>query len=162
VNADGDFIDEIARKVQEEEPVQAPDNGYVPDPSMSIEAMNAYGYTDENMLPLSKERALELMERDVPVYMLYDDNSEAMAFEPEDIQMFSGMFAVERADWDRVRGEIPPMDEALVRQKMEQAFQNNPADAYAIYQLSRNDATYRSSVYGQRVAAEKGLGAEQG
>ena len=136
-----DFVDEIARKVQEEEPVQAPDNGYVPDPSMSIEAMNAYGYTDENMLPLSKERALELMERDVTVYMLYDDNSEAMAFEPEDIQMFSGMFAVERADWERVRGEIPPMDEALVRQKMEQAFQNNPADAYAIYQLSRDDAT---------------------
>ena len=136
-----DFVDEIARKVQEEEPVRAPDNGYVPDPSMSIEAMNAYGYTDDNMLPLSKERALELMERDVTVYMLYDDNSEAMAFEPEDIQMFSGMFAVERADWVRVRGEIPPMDEALVRQKMEQAFQNNPADAFAIYQLFRNDAT---------------------
>jgi len=136
-----DFVDEIARKVQEEEPVQAPDNGYVPDPSMSIEAMNAYGYTDENMLPLSKERALELMERDVTVYMLYDDNSEAMAFEPEDIQMFSGMFAVDRADWDRVRGEIPPMDGALVRRKMEQAFQTSPTDAYAIYQLSRDDAT---------------------
>ena len=34
-------IDEISRKVQEEEPVQAPDNGYMPDPSMSVEAMNA-------------------------------------------------------------------------------------------------------------------------
>ena len=131
----------IEPPVEEAPPAQALENGYMPDPSMSIEAMNAYGYTDENMLPLSKERALELMERDVTVYMLYDDNSEAMAFEPEDIQMFSGMFAVERADWERVRGEIPPMDEALVRQKMEQAFQNNPADAYAIYQLSRDEAT---------------------
>ena len=40
-----DTIEEIARKVQEEEPVQAPENGYMPDPSMSIEAMNAYGGT---------------------------------------------------------------------------------------------------------------------
>ena len=41
-------IDEISRKVQDEEPVQAPDNGYMPDPSMSVEAMNAYGYTDSD------------------------------------------------------------------------------------------------------------------
>lgn len=62
-----DAIDAIARSVQEEAPVQAPANGYMPDPSMSIEAMNAYGYTDSDMLPLSKERALELFERDVPI-----------------------------------------------------------------------------------------------
>lgn len=141
VNTDGDFIDDIARKVQEEEPMQAPDNGYVPDPSMSIEAMNAYGYTDADMLPLSKERALELFERDVTVYLLYDDNSEAMAFEPEDIQMFSGCFGVSREDWERVRGEIPPMDAEVVRQKRERAFLESAADTFAIYQLKRDDAT---------------------
>lgn len=150
-------IDEIARTVPEEMPVHAPDNGYMPDPSMSIAAMNAYGYTDENMLPLSKERALELMERDVPVYMLYDDNSEAMAFEPEDIQMFSGMFAVDRADWERVRDVIPPMDEALVRQKMEQAFHNSAMDAYAIYQLKREDSTTDLRFMGSDWLQKKGL-----
>ena len=150
-------IDEIARTVPEEMPAQAPDNGYMPDPSMSIAAMNAYGYTDENMLPLSKERALELMERDVPVYMLYDDNSEAMAFEPEDIQMFSGMFAVDRADWERVRDEIPPMDETLVRQKMEQAFHSSATDAYAIYQLKREDSTTDLRFMGSDWLQKKGL-----
>lgn len=150
-------IDEIARTVPEEKPAQAPDNGYMPDPSMSIAAMNAYGYTDENMLPLSKERALELMERDVPVYMLYDDNSEAMAFEPEDIQMFSGMFAVDRADWERVRDEIPPMDETLVRQKMEQAFHSSATDAYAIYQLKREDSTTDLRFMGSDWLQKKGL-----
>ena len=150
-------IDEIARTVPEGMPVQAPDNGYMPDPSMSIAAMNAYGYTDENMLPLSKERALELMERDVPVYMLYDDNSEAMAFEPEDIQMFSGMFAVDRADWERVRDEIPPMDETLVRQKMEQAFHSSATDAYAIYQLKREDSTTDLRFMGSDWLQKKGL-----
>ena len=156
-NESTEVIEEIARSVPEETPTQAPDNGYMPDPSMSIAAMNAYGYTDENMLPLSKERALELMERDVPVYMLYDDNSEAMAFEPEDIQMFSGMFAVDRTDWERVRGEIPPMDETLVRQKMEQAFHSSPTDAYAIYQLKREDSTTDLRYMGSDWLQKKGL-----
>ena len=140
-NTVDDFIDEIARKVQEEEPVQAPDNGYMPDPSMSIEAMNAYGYTDSDMLPLSKERALELFERDVPIYMLYDGNTEAMAFETEDIVLFSGCFGIAREDWDAIKDQIPPMDMEIVRQKREQAFHESPGDTYAIYQLKRDDAT---------------------
>ena len=131
----------IEPPVQEATPMQAPDNGYVPDPSMSIEAMNAYGYTDSDMLPLSKERALELFERDVPIYMLYDDNSEAMAFEAEDIQLFSGCFGVSREEWDAIKDEIPPMDMEVVRQKREQAFLESAGNAYAIYQLKREDST---------------------
>ena len=140
-NALTDFVDEIARKVQEEEPVKAPDNGYMPDPSMSIEAMNAYGYTDSDMLPLSKERALELFERDVPIYMLYDGNTEAMAFEAEDIVLFSGCFGITREDWDAIKDQIPPMDMETVRQKREQAFHESPGDTYAIYQLKRDPST---------------------
>ena len=136
-----DNIDEISRDVQEEEPVQAPGNGYMPDPSMSIDAMNAYGYTDSDMLPLSKERALELFERDVPIYMLYDGNTEAMAFEAEDIVLFSGCFGITREDWDAIKDQIPPMDMEMVRQKREQAFHESPGDAYGIYQLKRDDAT---------------------
>lgn len=134
-----DTIEEIARKVQEEEPVKAPDNGYMPDPSMSIEAMNAYGYMDSDMLPLSKERALELFERDVPIYMLYEGNTEAMAFEAEDIVLFSGCFGITREDWDAIKDEIPPMDLELIKQKREQAFLESPGDTYAIYQLKNDD-----------------------
>lgn len=140
-NAVSDFVDEIARKVQEEMPVQAPDNGYMPDPSMSIEAMNAYGYMDSDMLPLSKERALELFERDVPIYMLYEGNTEAMAFEAEDIVLFSGCFGITREDWDAIKNEVPPMDVDLIRQKREQAFLESAGDTFAIYQLKRNEAT---------------------
>ena len=136
-----DVIDEIALKVQEETPVQAPDNGYMPDPSMSIEAMNAYGYMDSDMLPLSKERALELFERDVPIYMLYEGNTEAMAFDTEDIVLFSGCFGITREDWDAIKNEVPPMDADIIRQKREQAFLESPDDTYAIYQLKRDDAT---------------------
>ena len=152
-----DAIDEIARKVQEEDPVQAPDNGYMPDPSMSIEAMNAYGYTDSDMLPLSKERALELFERDVPIYMLYEGNTEAMAFEPEDIALFSGCFGITREDWDAVKDEVPPMDLELIKQKRERAFLDSPGDAYAIYQLKRDDSTADIRFMNSEYLQKKGI-----
>ena len=150
-------IDEISRKVQEEEPVQAPDNGYMPDPSMSVEAMNAYGYTDSDMLPLSKERALELFERDVPIYMLYEGNTEAMAFEAEDIVLFSGCFGITREDWDAIKDEVPPMDLELIRQKREQAFLENPGDAYAIYQQKRDDSTADIRFMNSEYLQKKGI-----
>ena len=150
-------IDEISRKVQDEEPVQAPDNGYMPDPSMSIEAMNAYGYTDSDMLPLSKERALELFERDVPIYMLYEGNTEAMAFEPEDIALFSGCFGITREDWDAVKDEVPPMDLELIKQKRERAFLDSPSDAYAIYQLKRDDTTADIRFMNSEYLQKKGI-----
>ena len=156
-NALNDFVDEIARKAQEEEPVQAPDNGYMPDPSMSIEAMNAYGYMDADMLPLSKERALELFERDVPIYMLYDGNTEAMAFEAEDIVLFSGCFGITREDWDAIKDEVPPMDLELIKQKREQAFHESPDDTYAIYQLKRDDATADIRFMNSEYLREKGI-----
>ena len=152
-----DSIDEIARKVQEEEPVQAPDNGYMPDPSMSIEAMNAYGYTDSDMLPLSKERALELFERDVPIYMLYEGNTEAMAFEAEDIVLFSGCFGITREDWDAVKDEVPPMDLELIKQKRERAFLDSPGDAYAIYQLKSDDSTADIRFMNSEYLQKKGI-----
>ena len=152
-----DSIDEITRKVQEEEPVQAPDNGYMPDPSMSIEAMNAYGYTDSDMLPLSKERALELFERDVPIYMLYEGNTEAMAFEAEDIVLFSGCFGITREDWDAVKDEVPPMDLELIKQKRERAFLDSPSDAYAIYQLKSDDSTADIRFMNSEYLQKKGI-----
>lgn len=139
--ASGESTAAIDPPIEEEPPTQAPDNGYMPDPSMSIEAMNAYGYMDSDMLPLSKERALELFERDVPIYMLYEGNTEAMAFDTEDIVLFSGCFGITREDWDAIKNEVPPMDVEIIRKKREQAFLESPYDTYAIYQLKRDDAT---------------------
>lgn len=73
--------------------------------------------------------------------MLYDGNTEAMAFEAEDIVLFSGCFGITREDWDAIKDQIPPMDMDTVRKKREQAFLESPGDTYAIYQLKRDDAT---------------------
>ena len=147
----------IEPPVEEATPMQAPNNGYMPDPSMSVEAMNAYGYTDSDMLPLSKERALELFERDVPIYMLYEGNTEAMAFEAEDIVLFSGCFGITREDWDAVKDEVPPMDLELIRLKREQVFLESPSDTYAIYQLKRNDSTTDIRFMNSEYLQEKGV-----
>lgn len=147
----------IEPPVEEATPMQAPNNGYMPDPSMSVEAMNAYGYTDSDMLPLSKERALELFERDVPIYMLYEGNTEAMAFEAEDIVLFSGCFGITREDWDAVKDEVPPIDLELIRQKREQVFLESPSDTYAIYQLKRNDSTTDIRFMNSEYLQEKGV-----
>mgnify|MGYP002522476104 FL=1 len=147
----------IEPPVEEATPMQAPDNGYMPDPSMSIEAMNAYGYTDSDMLPLSKERALELFERDIPIYMLYEGNTEAMAFEAEDIVLFSGCFGITREDWDAIKDEVQPMDLELIRQKREQAFLESPGDTYAIYQLKRDDATADLRFMNSEYLQKKGI-----
>lgn len=112
--------------VQEPEPVSAPDNGCVPDPAISVESMNAYGYTDSNMLPLTKERALELMERDMTVYMLHTDNTEAMAIDADEVRSFDGIFGVETSECEMVKDRFAPQD-------YEKAFLNNPADSFAIY-----------------------------
>ena len=120
-----------------EPPVQEnpePETDTPADPAISVEARNAYGYTDDAMLPLTKERAMELFERDVPVYLLYGDNTEAMAFEQTEILNHDGIFGIDRADWEAVKEQFPVATE----NRWQKAFQQNPSDSYCIYQLRRD------------------------
>ena len=116
-------------------------NGYpVPDPAISIAAMNAYGYTDDNMLPLTLDRAIELYEKDMTVYMLHGGNTASMAVDRKDIDAHAGIFAISRSEWEK-SPEYQDYAEArqLAQEQFEQAFQNNSGDAYAIYQLKSED-----------------------
>lgn len=140
--------------MQEPEPVSAPDNACIPDPAISVESMNAYGYTDANMLPLTKERALELMERDVTVYMLHTDNTEAMAFDADEIRSFDGIFGVEASEWETVKDRFAPQD-------YEKAFLDNPGDSFAIYQLRDNDDTARLRYMNSEYLEKKGLSVQK-
>ncbi len=74
-----------------------------PDPYFNQQDLISFGYTVPDMLPISTDFALELMERDVPVYMLKADNTEEMAFDSEDLAMHVGMFGVTTQDWNEVR-----------------------------------------------------------
>ena len=74
-----------------------------PDPYCNRKDMIDFGCTDQSMYPISTDFALELMERDVPVYMLYADNTEAMAFDSEDLAMHQGFIGVAKEDWTEVK-----------------------------------------------------------
>ena len=135
------------------EEVPEPPTDVPPDPAISAEARNAFGYTDDAMLPLTKERAMELFERDVPVYLLYSDNTEAMAFEQTEILNHDGIFGIDRVDWDAVKEQFPVVTE----NKWQKAFLDNPADSYCIYQLKRNDETAELLFMSSNYLREHGL-----
>ena len=86
------------------------EQGYpMPDPTVDFAQMYQFGYTDGNtMLPLSKERARELFLQDVPIFVLNSDNTEYMVLDTEDLGAHSGIFGVERTEWERVRDTLQP------------------------------------------------------
>lgn len=116
-------------------PLPELEQGYpMPDTGIGFSEMYQYGYTDGNaMLPLTKERAMELFMQDVPVFLLYGDNTEAMALDAEDIFSHTGVFGVEREEWDAVRGVVTLSEQA----DTEKLFLENPQDAFLIYQIRR-------------------------
>ena len=139
-----------------EPPVQEnpePETDTPADPAISVEARNAYGYTDDAMLPLTKERAMELFERDVPVYLLYGDNTEAMAFEQTEILNHDGIFGIDRADWEAVKEQFP----VITENRWQKAFQQNPADSYCIYQLRRDPELAELRFMNSQYLREHGL-----
>ena len=116
-------------------PLPELEQGYpMPDTGIGFLEMYQYGYTDGNtMLPLTKERAMELFMQDVPVFLLYGDNTEAMVLDAEDISSHTGVFGVEREEWDAVRGVVTLSEQA----DTEKLFLENPQDAFLIYQIRR-------------------------
>lgn len=118
-------------------------DGYpMPDPTLTVADRDAYGYTENDMLPVSKDRAIELHEKDFTIYMLYDGNGASMAFDRDDIDGHIGMFGINREEWEESREYLSLIEGHEVTQKeLENNFLNNPADAFAIYQLKRTEET---------------------
>ena len=65
-----------AGKVMEEAQAEIDE---LPDPMIGLYEMHDYGYDWSEMLPLTKDRALELWDDDFPIYLLHVDGSETMA-----------------------------------------------------------------------------------
>ena len=132
--ADSEMIQAL-QEANELPPLPELEQGYpMPDTGIGFLEMYQYGYTDGNaMLPLTKERAMELFMQDVPVFLLYGDNTEAMALDAEDISSHTGVFGVEREEWDAVRGVVTLSEQA----DTEKLFLENPQDAFLIYQIRR-------------------------
>ena len=119
---------------------QALDEYPMPDPALTQDDLEKCGYLDGDLLPLSKERAYELMERDLTVYIVQQGENPEMAFDTADLDAHDGIFAVSREEW-----EESPEFAALVKDRMnhqeerEQAFLSHKGDCFAIYQVKHTD-----------------------
>ena len=119
---------------------QSLDEYPMPDSEVSVSDMQGYGYFYDGMLPVTRERALELDAAGLTVYILHEDNTESMVFDTEEIMEHGGLFGVEHEE-----GEQSPAfhEKVLERQdrqlEREQAFLAHEGSCFAIYQVSRDD-----------------------
>ena len=119
---------------------QALDEYPMPDPALTQDDLEKCGYLDGDLLPLSKERAYELMERDLTVYIVQQGENPEMAFDTADLDTHDGIFAVSREEWEK-----SPEFDKLVKDRMnhqeerEQAFLSHKGDCFAIYQVKHTD-----------------------
>lgn len=75
----------------------------VPDGMVTVLDMKEYGYLWDRMLPMGKEKALELYQKGLMVQKLYPNDTETYVQGVEDLQGHDGMFGVEKGDWEEWR-----------------------------------------------------------
>ena len=119
---------------------QALDEYPMPDSEVSVSDMQEYGYFYDGMLPVTRERALELDAAGLTVYILHEDNTESMVFDTEEIIGHGGLFGVEHEEWEQSPAFHEKVLERQERQlEREQAFLSHEGCCFAIYQVSRDD-----------------------
>lgn len=111
----------------------------LPDGMIGLSEMHGYGYTWEEMLPLTKETALELFDSDLAVYQLHKDGSETLIEDKEQITGHEGIFGIEKSDWENER-ELRSMQAELAESGANKEAQllYGDTDKYGIYQLKDN------------------------
>lgn len=111
----------------------------LPDSMVGISEMQEYGYTWNEMLPLTQERALELFDHDLPVYLLHTDGSETTVSDRKQIIEHDGMCGIEKGDWQNER-KLLMMQEELTESNSNREAQllYGNTDKYGIYQLKDN------------------------
>ena len=119
---------------------QSLDEYPMPDSEVSVSDMQEYGYLYDGILPVTRERALELDAAGLTVYVLHEDNTESMVFDTEEIMEHGGLFGVDREEWEK----SPQFHEKVMerqehQQEREQAFLSQNRNCFAIYQVSRDD-----------------------
>lgn len=123
-------------------PEQALDEYPMPDEALGVADLEACGYMDGDLLPLSREQAMELFDKNLTVYAIVDGGSAEMLFDREDfeVQAPATVFALSRAEWEA----SPQFHEKIMerhdhQEEREAAFLAHEGDCFAIYQVCRAD-----------------------
>ena len=114
----------------------------LPDGMVGLSQMHEYGYSWDEMLPLTKDRASELFREDVSVYQLHADGSETLVEDRAALQGHDGLFGVEKSDWSAY------LEYQSMKQELEDSESNREAQLlygnesrFGIYQLKDTEET---------------------
>ena len=89
----------------------------MPDPALTQDDLEKCGYMDGDLLPLSKERAYELMERDLTVYIVQQGENPAMAFDTTDLDAHDGILPSPARNGRKARLSMPQVKERMDHQQ---------------------------------------------
>lgn len=124
-------------------PEQSLDEYPMPDEALGVADLEACGYLDGDMLPLSKEQAMALFEKDLTVYAIVDGGTAEMLFDREDFdtQAPEILFAVSCEEWEKSPlFHVKIMERHDHQEEREAAFLAHEGDCFAIYQLKEGDS----------------------
>ena len=143
-NLDTDEIIDVKAKIAEQidnnlSVMEQAEIDALPDPMIGLSEMREYGYTWNEMLPLTQEKALELFDHDLPVYLLHNDGSETTVDDRKQIMEHEGIFGIEKGDWENER-KLRSMQAELSDNQINKEAQllYGSSDKYGIYQLKHN------------------------
>ncbi len=133
--------------------------GKMPDETVTIEDMNAFGYAYEGMLPLSAEKALEMYDKDLaPIFLLYPDGTEGQALDRTEIEEHAGMFGIETAEWEKVVAYQEHLESLAVSEPSREAMLlNDNKCMVGIYQLKETPDNHGMAFASMKELEQQGL-----
>lgn len=114
----------------------------MPDDGVSMSDLEGAGYLDGDMLPVARDRALELLEQGLSVYGIVDGGTAELCFDSSDIDALpvDALFSVPQEEWEEsVTFDEKIRDRMNHQEEREAAFLDYPGDAYAIYQVKHTE-----------------------
>ena len=139
--ADDPRLKEIEHYAVEESAVLL-DTYPMPDDTVSVGDLEGAGYLDGDMLPITRDRAYEMMDQGLTVYGIVDGGTAEMCLDSSDIDALpvDALFSIPQEEWEESTAFDEKIRDRLSHQEeREAAFLASPGDAYAIYQLKRTD-----------------------
>ena len=115
----------------------------MPDKNYDSADLAEHGLYDESFLPISKELAAEMIDRDLTVYAVTSEGA-VMAFDREEVESYQdgSLFAVLREEWEQTAEfKDAVADRMNHQQEREKAFLDHAGDSFAIYQLKDGEET---------------------
>lgn len=115
----------------------------MPDPQTPKSGLRAYGYEEDDLIPVGPDVAKSLYERDFSLYIAGNSGYFNMVFEPEELDGPGiWLYAIPRGEWeDSLDFQQAVADRMNHQEERERAFLDHAGDCFAIYQMPLNEET---------------------